>query len=110
MEQGVAGSNPARFNFLINFFCVSNLKGGGYLIKSYKQLLFPFHRIASYCFFYVCQQLCRTDGQVGKSGVVMWRWDPVRILGEADLSSFHFPLPKYQNCPQLFQKKCQEIP
>ena len=51
MEQGVAGSNPARFNFLINFFFVSNLKGGGHLIKSYKQLLFPFHRIASYCFF-----------------------------------------------------------
>ena len=36
MEKGVAGSNPARFNFKINFFFVSNLKAGGYLIKKYK--------------------------------------------------------------------------
>ena len=37
MEQGVASLNPARrFIFLIHFFFVSNLKGGGYLIISYK--------------------------------------------------------------------------
>ena len=36
MEQRVAGSNPASLNFLRNFFFVSNPKGGGYIIKSYK--------------------------------------------------------------------------
>ena len=36
MERGVADSNPARLYFLIHFFFVSNLKGGGYLMKSYK--------------------------------------------------------------------------
>ena len=29
MEQVIAGSNPARFNFLIHLFFVSHLKGGG---------------------------------------------------------------------------------
>ena len=35
----MAGSNPARFNFLIIFFFVSNLKGGGYLINKKVQII-----------------------------------------------------------------------
>ena len=55
----------------------------------------------------------------------MCRRNQVQILDELGLSSFNFPLPKYQNCPQLTPegvlkniknclqlrpKKCQEIP
>ena len=38
-DQGFSGSNPARFNFLIIFFFVSNLKGGGYLINKKLQII-----------------------------------------------------------------------
>ena len=77
VEQGVAGSNPARFNFLINFFFVSSLKGGGYLIKSYKQLLFSFHRIAWHLFSCLSTTVWNRWPS-WLSGVVMWRKDPVR--------------------------------
>ena len=43
MEQGVAGSNPARYNFLINLFFASNLKGG-YFIKNTNNCYFPYTR------------------------------------------------------------------
>ena len=99
MGQGVVGSNPARFNFLINFFCFKS--EGWWLFNKMLQLIVISLSQDSLLSVCLCTYITNKTGvQVDRAGIhVLEGTGSNPALSR--FSYFSFSLPKYQNFPQL---------